>query len=61
MVTPYFLSQKLMVESLFGNMVAIVFQITFRTKMHANDVFLFFKKLFLTSAYQNNLKTLKIY
>jgi hypothetical protein len=28
--------------------------------MHQNDVFLFLKKLFLISAYQNDSKTLKI-
>jgi hypothetical protein len=41
--------------------VAVAFQITFRAKMHANDVFLKKKKLFLTSAHQNDLKTLKTY
>jgi len=40
----------------FGSVVAGAFQITFRAKMHANNVFSFFKKLFLTSAYQNNPK-----
>jgi hypothetical protein len=28
---------------LFGSVVAVAFQIAFRAKMHANDVFLFFK------------------
>jgi hypothetical protein len=37
-------------------MVTITFQIIFYTEMHVNDFFLFFKKLFLTSAHQNNLK-----
>ena len=32
--------------SLFGSVIAGVFQITFRIKMHANDVFLFFKNHF---------------
>jgi hypothetical protein len=32
--------------SLFGSVVASAFQITFRAKMHANDVFLFFKNYF---------------
>jgi hypothetical protein len=36
--------------------IAVAFQITFRAEMHANDVFLFFLKSFLTSAYQNDLK-----
>jgi hypothetical protein len=31
---------------LFGSVVAIAFQIAFRAKMHANDVFLFFKNHF---------------
>jgi hypothetical protein len=30
----------------FGSMVAGAFQITFRAKMYANDVFLFFKNHF---------------
>jgi hypothetical protein len=40
----------------FGSVVAGAFQITFRTKMHANDVFSFFKKLFLTSTHQKDPK-----
>ena len=47
--------------SLFDNMVVVAFQIIFRAKMHANDFFLFFKKLFLTSSHQNDLKILKTY
>jgi hypothetical protein len=39
---------------MFGSVVAGAFQITFRVKMHANDVFLFLKKSFLTSAHQND-------
>jgi hypothetical protein len=31
---------------LFGSVVAVAFQIAFRAKMHANDVFLFFKNYF---------------
>jgi hypothetical protein len=31
---------------MFGSVVAGVFQITFRAKIHANDVFSFFKKHF---------------
>jgi hypothetical protein len=34
------------VHGLFGSVVAVVFQIAFRAKMHANDVFLFFKNHF---------------
>jgi hypothetical protein len=30
----------------FGSVVAGAFQITFRAKMHENDVFLFFKNYF---------------
>jgi hypothetical protein len=41
---------------MFGSVVAIAFQITFHNEMHANDVFSFFKKLFLTSAHQNDPK-----
>jgi hypothetical protein len=43
---------------MFGSVVAGAFQITFRAKMHANDVF-FLKKLFLTSAHQNDPKRTK--
>jgi hypothetical protein len=45
---------------MFENMIAVTFQNVFHLKMHQNDVFFFiFKKLFLISAHQNNLKTLK--
>jgi hypothetical protein len=33
-------------KSVFGSVIAGVFQITFLAKMHANDVFLFFKNYF---------------
>jgi hypothetical protein len=33
-------------KSVFDSVVASAFQITFRAKMHANDVFLFFKNYF---------------
>jgi len=46
---------------LFGSVVAVAFQIAFRAKMHANDIFFIFLKSFLTSAHQNDLKTLKTY
>jgi hypothetical protein len=39
---------------MFGSVVAGAFQITFRAKMHDNDVFSFFKKSFLISAHQND-------
>jgi len=29
-------------SSMFGNVIAVVFQITFRAEMHVNDVFIFF-------------------
>jgi hypothetical protein len=31
---------------MFGSVVAVVFQTTFRAEMHANDVFLFLKNYF---------------
>jgi hypothetical protein len=39
--------------------VAVAFQSTFYFKIYQNNIFLFFLKLFLKSAYQNNLKTPK--
>jgi hypothetical protein len=33
-------------KNVFGSVVAGAFQITFHVKMHANDVFLFFKNYF---------------
>jgi hypothetical protein len=39
-----------------GSVVAVAFQITFCAEMHANDFFFIFKKLFLTSAHQNDPK-----
>jgi hypothetical protein len=41
---------------MFDSVVAVIFQITFRAEMHVNDIFSFFKKLFLTSAHQNDSK-----
>jgi len=39
---------KFVLESMgmFGSMVAVTFQITFRVEMHANDIFLFFQNYF---------------
>jgi hypothetical protein len=37
----------------------VVFQSAFCAEMHQNDIFLFFKKLFLRSIYQNNPKNKK--
>jgi hypothetical protein len=44
---------------MFGSVVAVAFQITFRAKMHVNDIFFIFLKLFLTSAHQINPKYTK--
>jgi hypothetical protein len=40
----------------FRSVVAVAFQSVFRAEMHQNDVFSFFKKLFLRSAHQNDPK-----
>jgi len=34
------------IKSVFGSVVAIAFQIIFRAKIHANDIFSFFKNHF---------------
>jgi hypothetical protein len=31
---------------MFGSVIAVVFQITFRAEIHANNIFLFFKNYF---------------
>jgi hypothetical protein len=33
-------------KRVFGSVVVVAFQITFRAEIHANDVFLFFKNYF---------------
>jgi hypothetical protein len=33
-------------RSLFGSVIAVAFQIAFRAKMYANNIFLFFKNYF---------------
>jgi len=38
--------QQEAISSVFGSVVAVAFQIAFRAKIHANDVFLFFKNHF---------------
>jgi hypothetical protein len=43
----------------FGSVVAVVFQNIFHSKIYQNNIFFIFKKLFLTSAHQNNLKISK--
>jgi len=40
---------------MFGSVVAGAFQITFRVKMHVNDVFLFFKNYF----WHQHIKTIQ--
>jgi len=42
-------------KSVFGSVVAGAFQITFRVKMHVNDVFLFFKNYF----WHQHIKTIQ--
>jgi len=44
------------VTSLFESVVVVVFQSAFRVEIYQNNVFYFFKKLFLRSAHQNNSK-----
>jgi hypothetical protein len=42
--------------------VAVAFESVFHSEMYQNNIYIFiFLKLFLISAYQNDLKTLKIY
>jgi hypothetical protein len=43
------------IKSVFGSVVAGAFQITFRAKMHANDVFSFFKNYF----WHQHIKTIQ--
>jgi hypothetical protein len=42
---------------MFGIVVAVAVQSAFRLEMHKNKKKIIFKKLFLTSAHQNDLKT----
>jgi hypothetical membrane protein len=37
----------LVVYRVFGSVVVVAFQITFRAEIHANDIFSFFKNYFL--------------
>jgi hypothetical protein len=46
-------------KGLFGFVVTVAFQNAFHAEMHQNDIFFIFKKLFLRSAHQNNLKHIK--
>ena len=36
----------ILIESVFGSVVAVAFQIAFRAEIHVNDVFLFLKNHF---------------
>jgi len=47
-------------KGMFGSVVAVTFQITFRAEMHANDVFLFFKIIFDIST-SKLFKTYQLY
>jgi hypothetical protein len=44
-----------------GSVVAVAFQITFYLEIYQNNIFFIFKKLFLISTHQNDLKTQNIY
>jgi hypothetical protein len=44
---------------LFQSMVVVAFQSTFHLEMYQINIFFIFKKLFLKSAHQNNLKIQK--
>jgi hypothetical protein len=41
---------------MFVIVVAVAVQSVFRLEMHQNDIFFIFKKLFLRSTHQNDLK-----
>jgi hypothetical protein len=43
----------------FDNAVTVIFQSACRSEMHQNNIYIKKKKLFLTLAYQNDLKTPK--
>ena len=42
---------------MFESVVTIVYQNEFRSEIYENNVFFIFKKLFLTSAHQNDSRT----
>jgi len=50
-----------MEQSVFGSVVAGAFQITFRAKMHANDVFFLKKKIIFDISTSKQSKTYKPY
>jgi hypothetical protein len=44
---------------MFGSVVVVVFQRVFRSKIYQNIIFFYLKKLFLTTAHQNDPKNIK--
>jgi len=44
---------------LFGSMTMIAFQNAFHLEVYQNNIFFIFKKIFLKSVHQNNIKILK--
>jgi len=47
----------LLLTGVFESVVVIVFQSAFYLEKYTNNIFFIFKKLFLRSAHQNDLKT----
>jgi hypothetical protein len=47
---------SLSVKGMFRSMVTIVFQSVFYSEIYQNNFYFILKKLFLTSAHQNNSK-----
>ena len=52
---------QLIIGSVFKSVVMIVFQSVLFLKIYQNNIFFIFKKLFLISPHQNNLKLPKSY
>jgi hypothetical protein len=51
---------KRSLKGMFESVVVVAFQSVFYAEMHQNDIFFsFFKKLFLRSAHQNDIKNTK--
>jgi hypothetical protein len=46
-------------DGAFKNIIAVAFQSDFYLKIHQNNIFFIFLKLFLTSVHQNNIKISK--
>jgi hypothetical protein len=44
--TYYIINPITLIQSIFGSVVTVAFQITFRAEIHVNNVFLFFKNYF---------------